>query len=280
MKRTLSTIILIPTALLIVIYAPPAVYLIAVGVIGSLCLYEYCGLIRNMGIKIRQWLVFLIFWILLCIFGCKTIFEWNALQSAGYAVVLTAALLAFFLAAIWRGRLSMRDCALALMAETLGVFYFALFLYPVFSVRFEFGNSVGLSWTVILLAVIWTNDTAALIVGRRFGRTLFSPRLSPKKTNEGATGGLIAGVLVAILLQRFLFTDLAIVHVIAVSILAGFFGQLGDLAESLLKRAAEVKDSSQLIPGHGGAFDRMDSLLFAFPVLYIYLFFLYKQVNL
>ena len=276
MKRTLSTIILIPAALLIVIYAPPAVYLIAVGAIGTLCLYEYCGLIRNMGIRIRPQFVFPVFWILFCVFGCKTIFGWNALQGSGYAVILTAALLASFLAAIWRARLSMRECVLALMAETLGVFYFALFLYPVFSVRFEFGSRVGLSWTVTLLAAIWINDTAALVVGKKFGRTRFSPRLSPKKTNEGAVGGLIAGVLIAVLLQRFLFKDLAVVHVIAVSVLAGFLGQLGDLAESLLKRAAEVKDSSQLIPGHGGAFDRMDSLLFAFPVLYIYLFFLYQ----
>jgi len=276
MKRILSAIILIPAALLVVIYAPPAIYLIGVGVLGSLCLYEYCGLIRNMGIKIYARFVFPAFWILLGAMGCKTVFEWSALQGTGYAVaIITAALLAVFLAAVWRPSLSMRERALTLMAEMLGVFYFALFLYAVFSVRFDFGITIGLYWTVILLVVIWVNDTAALVIGKKFGKTLFSPKLSPKKTNEGAAGGLITGVIAAVLLQYFLFTDLAVVHVIVVSILAGVFGQLGDLAESLLKRAAEVKDSSQLIPGHGGALDRMDSLLFAFPVLYIYLVFLY-----
>ena len=277
MKRFISTIILIPAALVIVVYAPPAIYLICVGALGSLCLNEYRGLMRNMGIRVHAWFVFPVFWVLLGVLGCKTIFGCNAIQGAGHAAAgLTAALLAVFLAAISRGRLSMRERAFSLMAETLGVFYFALFLYPMFSVRFEFGNTVGLHWTIVLLVVIWTNDTAALAVGKKLGRTRFSPQLSPKKTNEGAVGGLLAGVAAAVLLQRFLFTDIPTGHVVAVSILGGVFGQLGDLAESLLKRAADVKDSSQLIPGHGGALDRVDSLLFAFPVLYIYLVFLNK----
>jgi len=209
--------------------------------------------------------------------ACKTIAGLDAPQGTGYvAAAFTAVLLAAFLAAVWRPRLPMRERALVLMAETLGVFYFAIFLYPVFSVRFEFGDTVGLHWTILLLAVIWINDIAALAVGRKFGRTRFASQLSPKKTNEGAIGGLLAGVIIAVLLQRFLFTDLPTVHVVGVSVLAGVFGQLGDLAESLLKRAAEVKDSSRLIPGHGGALDRLDSLLFAFPVLYIYLVFLYQ----
>ena len=277
MKRILSAVILIPVALLLVIFSPPAIYLIGIGILGSLCLHEYCGLIRNMGIKIKAWFVFPAFWILLGVSGCNTVFGWDSPHGTGYAVaVITAALLAAFLAAVWRPRLSMRDRVLSLMAETLGVFYFAIFLYSMFSVRFEFGNTTGLHWTILLLAVVWSNDIAALAVGKKLGRTLFAAQLSPKKTNEGAAGGLLAGVVVAVLLQRFLFTDLQIVHVVAVSVLGGVLGQLGDLAESLLKRAAEVKDSSQLIPGHGGALDRVDSLLFAFPVAYIYLILFYN----
>ena len=268
MKRVLSAVILIPTALLVVIYATELWYRFAVGGLGVLCLGEYCGLVRNMGIKIRTRLVIPVFWLLLGFMGFGT-------GHAITAAATMAAMLSIFLAAVWRPRLSMHERVLALMAETLGVFYFALFLYAIAAVRFQFGNATGLQWTILLLAVIWANDVAALAVGRKFGRTLFAPQLSPKKTNEGAAGGLIAGVVVAVLLKHFLFRDLPFVHVAAVSVLTGVFGQLGDLAESLLKRAADVKDSSGLIPGHGGALDRLDSLLFAFPVLYIYLVFLY-----
>ena len=274
MKRIISAIILIPAALLVVIYAPEWIYICGVGLIGSLCLYEYCGLVRNMGIKIQAWFVIPVFLIL---FGVSTCFMHAPYRSAFATAALIAALLAIFLAAVWRPRLSMRDRALVLMAETLGVFYFALFLYPVAAARFQFGNKQGLYWTILALAVIWANDIAALAVGRKFGRTLFAPQLSPKKTNEGAAGGLVAGILVAVILQRFLITNVPLVHVIAVSVLLSVFGQLGDIAESLLKRAAGVKDSSRLIPGHGGALDRMDSLLFAFPIMYIYLLFLYKN---
>ena len=80
---------------------------------------------------------------------------------------------------------------------------------------------------------------------------------------------------IAAVLQHFLFPDLPLRHVLIASVLLGIFGQLGDLAESMLKRAAEIKDSSQLIPGHGGVLDRMDSLLFAFPVMYFYLLQIY-----
>ncbi len=137
--------------------------------------------------------------------------------------------------------------------------------------RFTFGPRAGLAWTFILLAVIWAGDTAALFAGRSFGRTPFARHLSPKKTNEGAVAGILAGVLAAVLMRQFFFAELLLRDVVVASILMGAFGQLGDLAESMLKRAGEVKESSHLIPGHGGVLDRIDSLLFAFPVLWLYL---------
>ncbi|MDR0842782.1 MAG: phosphatidate cytidylyltransferase [Acidobacteriota bacterium] len=278
MKRLLSAIILIPAAILVVVYASPAVYLIGVGVLGSLCLREYFDLMKNMGIKVQTVFGMPIFGFAAFWFALAAL-HWKDTQGQSRfpaVAVFAAILLAAFLSSMWRKDLPIRDRALALLADTLGVFYFALFLSPVVSVRYDFGNEVGLRWTVVLLAVIWAGDTGALAVGRTWGRTRFAPLLSPKKSNEGAAGGLLAGVLVAVLLQHFLFTGLPLVHVVAVALLAGIFGQLGDLGESMLKRAASVKDSSQLIPGHGGALDRMDSLLFAFPVLYIYLVFLYQ----
>jgi phosphatidate cytidylyltransferase len=162
-----------------------------------------------------------------------------------------------------------------MMVNLLGVLYLTLFLYPTLPLRFDLGDRLGLYWTLFLLAVIWSGDTAALLVGKTLGRSRFFPSLSPKKTNEGAVAGLAAGIIVGFILQRFFLTELPLKHVLILALLLGIAGQLGDLAESMLKRAAAVKDSSNLIPGHGGILDRLDSLLFAIPVLHAYLLVLY-----
>jgi phosphatidate cytidylyltransferase len=266
-KRILSALVLIPAVLGFIVFAPPRVFAVGVAVAGSLCLHEYFRMIRAMGITPRPVLGSVLFLVLLAAFNEM----WLPAPAAAGAVLIGA-----FLATMW-SRESLKENALSLMATLLGVFYLTLCLYPAVQVRFGFGSTVGLHWILILLAVLWAGDTAALVVGRKLGRTPFAPRISPKKTNEGAIGGLLAGAAAAMLVRQFLCPDLPAIHVLAVSVLTGAFGQLGDLAESMLKRAAQIKDSSQLIPGHGGVLDRIDSLLFAFPVLFIYLHFLYTR---
>lgn len=263
--RIVSALVLVPLVLALVIYAGPGLFLVALGLLGTLCLYEYFTLVRRMGIPGQPWLGYAAFWMMLSAFGL------NWLPATA---ILPVVLIAAFLAALWNPG-TMRERALGMMATFFGILYLGLTLLPAHRIRFEFGGATGLRWMLILLAVVWIGDTAAMFAGKAFGRTLFSPRISPKKTNEGAIAGLLGGLAAAFLLQHFVFTDLPRLHVLAASILVGVFAQLGDLAESLLKRAAETKDSSQLIPGHGGVLDRVDSLLFAFPVLYIYLLILY-----
>jgi len=158
-----------------------------------------------------------------------------------------------------------------LAANLLGILCLASCLYPAVPLRFDFGADRGLAWMITLLVTTWTGDVAALLVGKRFGRTPFSPLISPHKTNEGAAAGLLAGTVAAVTLRYTVYPELALQHVVVASLLIGMFGQLGDLAESMLKRAAGVKDSSGLIPGHGGILDRIDSLMFSLPVLYLFL---------
>jgi len=265
LRRILSALVLVPAALAVVIFSPPLVFLAALGIAGSLCLFEYFRLMEKMGARGQPWLGHAAFWILLA----------GAGLTEAYAVPLGAALLVgAFLAAIWRPA-SMKDRVLGMMSNLLGVLYMGVCLYAAYEIRYRFGSRLGLEWMMMLLAVTWAGDTAALFAGRTFGRTPFTPMFSPRKTWEGAAGGLLAGLVVALLLGHFLFSDLPLWHVAAASLLIGIFGQLGDLAESMIKRAAEVKESSNLIPGHGGILDRIDSLLFAFPILYIYLELLY-----
>jgi len=262
MARIITSIILIPLAVLAVIYFNPTLFLLGIGLIGSLCLYEYFGLIRAIGIQIRPAFGFVAFWILLI-----------ALRHGQFpeAILMSMVMLAGFLSAMWRCNQPVRERALSFMAEVLGVFYFVLFLYPAIPLRYDFGNKIGIYWTHLLPIAMSTGDVAARTIGKLIGKKPLAPILSPNKTCEGAVAGLLAGVGIAVVFQQLLFSDLPLLHVVIASVLLGIFGQLGDLAESMLKRAAEIKDSSRLIPGHGGVLDRMDSLLFAFPVLYFYL---------
>jgi phosphatidate cytidylyltransferase len=263
--RIVSALVLVPVVLALVVLAGPGLLLAALGLLGTLCLYEYFALVRRLGLQGQPCLGYAAFWIMLVASGL------NWLPATA---ILPVVLIAVFLAALWSPG-AMRERTLGMMATFFGILYVGLTLLAAHRIRFEFGRATGLQWMLMLLAVVWMGDTAAMLAGKTFGRTLFSPRISPKKTNEGAIAGLLAGVVTAVILQAFLFVDLPRLHVLASSVLVGVFAQLGDLAESLLKRAAETKDSSHLIPGHGGVLDRVDSLLFAFPVLYVYLLILY-----
>lgn len=120
------------------------------------------------------------------------------------------------------------------------------------------------------LLMIWTNDTFAYLVGKNFGKRKLLERISPKKTIEGFVGGflftLVAGYLIAI------FSDILSINVwLIISIIMSIFGTLGDLIQSKFKRQAGVKDSGSIMPGHGGIFDRLDSIIFASPFLYAFL---------
>jgi phosphatidate cytidylyltransferase len=129
----------------------------------------------------------------------------------------------------------------------------------------------GSTWIFFVLAVVFSGDTGAFYGGRFFGKRKLYPNVSPGKTWEGSVGGLLASLLTALLFS--LFTDLS-TSVLPLMVLAACLsiaGQVGDLSESMVKRVHGVKDSGYMLPGHGGILDRIDGLLFAVPVLYLFL---------
>jgi phosphatidate cytidylyltransferase len=123
---------------------------------------------------------------------------------------------------------------------------------------------------LLLLGIVMGSDTASFFVGHALGRRKLAPRLSPKKTVEGALGGLLGGALGAVVLRWACLRSMPLAHAALLGLAGSALGQAGDLFESLLKRWAGVKDSGRLFPGHGGMLDRLDSLLFAAPLLYYY----------
>ncbi len=152
-------------------------------------------------------------------------------------------------------------------------------LFPVLFVGLAFGYAVGLrafpgedgtDLPLLLLVCVMFSDTAAFYLGRWLGKRRLSPLLSPKKSWEGALAGLAASTAGGLLAHFWFQQRLPLAHAAILGVLLGLAGILGDLAESMLKRAAGMKDSSHLLPGHGGLLDRADSLLFAAPLLYYY----------
>lgn len=146
------------------------------------------------------------------------------------------------------------------------------------------GLQDGLGWSVLLMVLVWANDSAAYAGGRIWGRTPFAPTISPKKTWEGFAAGMVASVVAGVLFvgtsafaspPRFFPPDSrpaepypVLVVIGGLGVLVAIAGPLGDLAKSFIKRQAGVKDAGHLIPGHGGVLDRLDSLMFAAPVVY------------
>ncbi len=126
----------------------------------------------------------------------------------------------------------------------------------------------GLMLTVLVILGIWSTDSGAYFVGKAIGKRKLWPEISPNKTIEGSLGGLLASIVV-VLAVNAIFGGLDTLQAFLIAVVAGIIGQLGDLVESGLKRHFGVKDSGQLIPGHGGVLDRFDSFLLVFPVLHL-----------
>ena len=161
---------------------------------------------------------------------------------------------ATFLGVLYIGWLGAHVCALRELPWSLGVSY-----------------AEGMSFALLPFFLAWSCDTAAYVVGRAWGRHRLAPGVSPGKSVEGAIAGLVAATLAAVVARAWFAPYLSLAAALLLGVLVGVFAQLGDLVESLVKRDADAKESSSLIPGHGGVLDRFDSILFAAPLVYYFL---------
>ncbi|MCK4271639.1 phosphatidate cytidylyltransferase [bacterium] len=195
--------------------------------------------------------------------------------GVGNEVIITFILLVIMVAELARRR--QRNSILHIAVTILGIFYVG-WLSSHFILLRELPRLVGVDysaggWYLLAIFIItWICDTGAYGLGRAFGRHPLLLRVSPKKTVEGAIGGLVSALLAGLLLGGVFLKDfLPLRHFVIIAIIVGTIGQIGDLVESLLKRDVQIKDTSRLLPGHGGVLDRFDSLLFIVPVTYWYL---------
>ncbi len=159
----------------------------------------------------------------------------------------------------------------------LGVFYtggMLAFAYALRNHRFAIGPMAGTLLVLLPLLLTWGTDTGGMLFGKAFGKRKLMPSISPAKTVAGAVGGALVSIVAAVLFVKFALHPYARLTMsmgaaVVFGLVVSVAGQVGDLVESMLKREAGVKDSSALIPGHGGALDRVDSLLFTLPVSYV-----------
>jgi len=278
MTRVLSALVLIPVVVGTLLFLPAeATFALAI-VAAVLAFAEYCGIARGLGITVPVGvggaavvLVAYAMWI-------------DGQQQSNYVfLVLLAGMIVAGAAAIARGTPSpsaLADASATMMAPI----YIGLPLGALAAMRGDVGNYAvrsdfpgpfgdGRAVVLLLMAVIVISDSAQYYTGRAFGRNKLAPTISPKKTVEGAIGGVVFGTLAMIVGGHYVFRSPMWVLALLGAVIS-LLGIVGDLFESLLKRSAGVKDSSNLIPGHGGVLDRIDSWLFASPVYYVFVRFI------
>jgi phosphatidate cytidylyltransferase len=261
MVRLATAAVLAPLLWLLIREAPPALFIaLGLAVVG-LCCWETYRMLERRGVRPFTWIG-----VLAGVAVAVTFVDADRLAAPAWP--LTALALGTTVGALWRRDepAEMLDTALATVFPVLLV---GLSLAHVVGLRSIPGED-GKDLLLLLFLCVIMSDTAAYYVGSRWGRRRLAPRLSPRKSWEGAAGGLGASVLSAVVAQQWFYQRLTPVHALALGVVLGVTAILGDLSESMLKRATGVKDSSELLPGHGGMLDRLDSLLVAGPVLYHY----------
>lgn len=160
-----------------------------------------------------------------------------------------------------------------------GIFYIGFFTSYLILIRELYSGELPMLYDrggyliITIMATIWVCDSAAYFLGLAFGKHKLFPRVSPKKSWEGAIAGFVFSIIAVIAAKYIMLDFMTWTQIIGVGLIVGVFGQIGDLIESLIKRDANVKDSSSFIPGHGGVFDRFDSLIFSAPLVYLFLYY-------
>ncbi len=261
-RRVLTAVILIPPVVYLIGWAPEWLFLLALVVTVEIGLYEYFVISRSAGFKAFP----AIGYVAAPVVCVAQAFELRGPGSWGYVVLILVILFTLTVALIVKGDLKHY---LGATASTLfGILYVALNLSWLVPLRFS-NPSVGRNLMLLLFLVIWAGDIGALFVGRSMGRILLVPKISPKKTLEGAIGGFAASLLVAWGFARWFWQEGDMKTVMSLAAFVALAGQIGDLVESALKRGAELKDSGGILPGHGGLLDRIDSLIFGAPALWL-----------
>lgn len=272
--RILTAAVLIPLVVALVWFAPPLVLAAAAALVSALALVEFFNLAERLGAKpFRKWTLVCataLFYAQYSLGSVETrslgggaLFVHNTV--AGVLPIEAVFVIFVFGAAVLGLAMpgSVQEVLPSVSASSAGLLFIALpFSYVV---RINEFPLMGSRLVLFTLCLIWAGDTLAYFVGRALGRVPLAPIISPKKTWEGALGNIFGSLLVAVAFARWMEVD--VVNMMIIAALGNIAGQMGDLIKSAFKRGASVKDSGTLLPGHGGVYDRIDSLILAAPIV-------------
>jgi len=262
LSRTIVSILLILSVLVIIYIFPNWLFSIVIALFVAVGLWEFFRLVEN-----RKIFVYKYFGTVIGSLIPIVIFIENSLPDLRDLVpllIVVTTLLAFTLQ--FTRRDNARDHFLSMALTLFALFYIGWFFSFVIKLK---ALENGANLVAFLVLITKSTDMGAYLIGSRFGRNELIPRISPKKTKEGTLGGILISLLLAVTIGRAL-TGFAFLHLFVLGILLATLGQVGDLAESLIKRDCNMKDSGSYLAGIGGILDLIDSLLFTAPIFYFY----------
>ncbi len=249
MKRVVTALVLIPVSAYLLVWAPAWLFLLGACAVAFLCFHEYLGLVRAFGLNANQAIGYGI--------GAGIL-----LGDVKYSpLLLLTGLLAMTLATFAK---DLKQSLPQAGGMVLGLVY----VFAAWRAGIEL-HAMHAYWLVFAVSINWAGDSMAYFVGRAIGKHKLAPAISPGKSREGAIASWAASCAYSVAFMHYLLPVVDLAHVLMFATAANIAGQVGDLAESALKRGAGVKDSGTSLPGHGGWLDRLDSSLFSMPVVYV-----------
>ncbi len=268
LKRWITALVLVPLLILLICFGGTLWLAVVINVVCMVALWEYFGIV----VHSHRGMPAMNFFLLAIITATGIV--WSAYYRSMGALldIIVLNVVISGMLSVFRFKSDPPVCELV-FRQVAGVIYVPLFLSYLLFIR---NGRDGISWLFLLFIVVFIGDTGAYYVGSYFGRHKLCPKVSPNKTVEGALGGLLAGLGAGALYKSFLLPGLPWALGLLCFLSINIAGQMGDLFESQLKRVAQIKDSGKLLPGHGGVLDRIDALLFAAPVAYIFKAYLFS----
>ncbi|MGD9238919.1 MAG: phosphatidate cytidylyltransferase [Desulfobacterales bacterium] len=262
LKRWITGLVALPV-LIFLVYKGSFLFTILISLAGLVALWEYYRIVFNS--EVRPISRIILYWG----YGIGFALIWSTFLAGPDLTLSVIGLNLLVVALISLFQFKTDHTVLEVIIRQLqGLIYIPLLLSFLILIR---AGSSGMIWIFLLLAVIFAGDTSAYYVGSYLGRHKLSPAVSPGKTIEGSIGGLAANLVVGAIGKYFFLPEIPWGLCLLFFIVVGVAGQVGDLFESELKRSSGIKDSGGILPGHGGILDRIDALLFASPVAYVFI---------